>query len=120
MTTCLFAIERAAIEAIIGEYPILADALACQLAEATVCNRRDTGKGFYTDLIVSDGAPLVVTPSPIGEPSADVDGLEHGMGFLLMVRDCKMVCLEGYSFEDHAAPIDFETVAFSMIARPLL
>jgi hypothetical protein len=120
MTACLYVIERAAIEAIIHQHPSLADALARQLAGATVSNRHNTGAGFYTDLNVSDDTPLVVTPSPIGESSADVAGLQHGMGFLLMIRDGRMVCLEGYSFEDHTPPIDFQTVKFSMTPRPIL
>ena len=113
MNACRFGIERAAIQAIICEYPDLADALTCQLAGATVAKRCHTGHGFFTDLAVGDDAPLVVTPSPIGEPFATVDGLEQGMGFLLMVRHGKMTRLEGYSFEDHV-PIDSENVGFRM------
>jgi len=120
MTTGLYAIERAAIEAIIRQYPTLAAALTDQLGGAQVTSRNNTGAGFYTDLRVADDAPLAITASPIGEPFANVGGLAHGMGFLLMVRDGRMVCLEGYSFEDHAPPIDFETVPFSMTDRALL
>jgi len=119
MTTELYPIERAAIEAIVRQYPNLANALTVQLEGAKVTSRRNTGAGFYCDLHVRDDAPPSITSSPIGEPFADVAGLEHGMGFLLMIRDGKMVCLEGYSFEDCAPPIDFETVAFSMKDRPM-
>ncbi|TPG21057.1 hypothetical protein EAH87_06920 [Sphingomonas koreensis] len=120
MTTELYPIEHAAIEAIIRQYPSLANALAVQLEKAHVTGRRNTGAGFYTNLHVADDAPLASTASPIGDPFASVEGLEHGMGFLLTVRDGKMACLEGYSFEDYARPIEFETVTFSITDGTML
>lgn len=120
MTTGLYSIERAAIEAIIRQYPALAGALTAQLQGVQVSCRDNIGAGFYTDLHVADDAPLAITDSPIGEPVADVEGLSHGMGFLLMVREGRMICLEGYSYEDHAPPINFETVSFTMTDRGLL
>jgi hypothetical protein len=120
MASGLFAIERAAIEAIIRQHPLLASALTVQLQRVVVTARTNTGAGFYTDLCVPDDAPLAITGSPIGEPFAHVEGLKHGMGFLLMVRDGKMECLEGYGFEEAVSPINFETTVFSMIDRALL
>jgi hypothetical protein len=113
----LFPIERAAIEAIIEEHPGFRDALRRQLAQARVTSRTNTGAGFYTDLEICGDAPTIETRSPIGEPFAEVDGLKFGMGFLLMVKHGKMLCLEGYSFES-GPRIDFETVRFRMVQRP--
>ena len=53
MTTGLYAIERAAIEAIIRQYPTLAAALTDQLEGAQVTSRNNSGAGFYTDLRVA-------------------------------------------------------------------
>lgn len=72
MTSCLFAIEGAAVGTIIREYLSLLDALACQLAQATVSNRLNTDRTLYTDLCVGDDGPKVVKSSPINEPSANV------------------------------------------------
>lgn len=73
MTSGLFAIEGIAVVAIIREYLSLSYALACQLAQATVSNRRDTGRSLYTGLGGGVDRPKVVKPSPINEPSANVD-----------------------------------------------
>ena len=72
MTSCLFAIEGAAVGTIIREYLSLSDALACQLAQATVSNRHNPGRSLYTDLGVGVGEPKVVEPSAINDPSANV------------------------------------------------
>ena len=120
MTAALYSIERAAIEAIIRQHSRLSDALIVQLGEATATNRRRTGTGFYTDLHISDHAPLVITASPIGKLFADVEGLEHGMGFLLWFANGKMKCLEGFSFEEPTTLIEFEVVVFSIIGCELI
>lgn len=72
MTSCLLAIEGAAVGTIIREYLSLSYALACELAQATVSNRRDTVRSLYTDLGIGVDGPKVVKPSPINEPSANV------------------------------------------------
>lgn len=63
MTGCLFAIEGAAVETVIREYLSLSDALACELAQATVFNRRDTGRSLCMDLGVGVDGPKVVKPA---------------------------------------------------------
>jgi hypothetical protein len=35
----------------------------------------------------------------IGDVSADIDGLEHGVGFILCIEDGYLHMLEGYTFE---------------------
>lgn len=45
---------------------------------------------------------------------ARVDGITHGMGFILWLSDGYAKCLEGYSFEESTTAIDFESVVFEL------
>ena len=120
MTIELYPIERAAIEAIIRQHSDVAAELTEQLGGAQVIARNNTGAGFYVDFRIADNAPLAPLDCVIGDPLADVAGLRYGMGFLLFVRQGRMQCLEGYSFEDHVPPLDFETALFRMTDRKML
>jgi hypothetical protein len=117
MTTKLFPIERAAIEAVIGQHPKAASALRAQLAALKVTRRVNNGSGFFVHLPVPDDTPSAITDSLIGDPHAEVEGLEHGMGFLLMMRDGRMECLEGYTFEVWSRPFDFAEVWFNFVSE---
>jgi len=119
MVTQFFAIERAAIEAIASQYPELSGPFLAQLEVVLVEKRTNAGAGFYTDFEYNVEVPSISAPSPIGEPFAEVAGLEHGMGFLLALRDGKMAYLEGYSFEEVTVPLAFETISFAMKSSPL-
>jgi hypothetical protein len=105
-------LEQAVLDAIALQVPELADALAGQVR---VTARENTGAGFYTKLDVSRRSPIKGVASPLGDVGATVVGLQHGMGFLLWLRDGHIHQLEGYSYEESTSGIDFERVAFGAV-----
>jgi len=73
-----------------------------QAQKASVSSRDYTGVGFVTQFSVADEAPTIAgTPTfRFGDVSADISGLQHGAGFLLLVKDGKIDSLEGYSYDE--------------------
>jgi hypothetical protein len=51
----------------------------------------------------------------LGDIGANVVGLEHGMGFLLWLRDGHVHKLEGFSYGESTSDIDFERVGFGAV-----
>lgn len=118
--TQLTELERAAIEAILGEKPDHFSALSEQFKSLTVEKRENTGGGFFTTLSVSSLAPAAILSSPLGlNVYASVDGMKYGLGMLLFFEHGRMSLLEGYSVggEDTSA-IDFSQVAFAIKDAP--
>jgi hypothetical protein len=75
--------------------------LRAQLATATVRTRELTGVGFFTYLDVPrDAVDPVEGSGDLGDVFAGVDGLKHGAGFAVFVRDGYLEELEGFSFEE--------------------
>jgi len=89
-------------------------ALDMQLASAAVTRRENTGAGFYTDFEVERTSPPTIEHGPLGGPEAKIDGLEHGMGFLLWLANGYAKCLEGYCYDESTVGIDFEQVGFKI------
>jgi len=74
-------------------------ALEVQLAAATLLSRKNTGAGFYTDLFVERVPSAILMGQRLRNgPEAQIDGLEHGMGFILWLNDGYAGCLEGYTY----------------------
>lgn len=99
-------LEQAVLNAIARQVPELAVALA-QLEEIKVTGRRNTGAGFYTTFEISPASAVKGVASPLGRVGTTVAGLEHGMGFLLWLRDGYIHELEGFSYEESTSTIDF-------------
>lgn len=110
----LSSLEQAVLDAIALQVPEVADALAGQQVKVHVTARKNTGPGFYTTVDVSHRSPIEGVASPVGDVGATVAGLQHGMGFLLWLRDGRIHKLEGYAYEDTSG-IDFERVAFGAV-----
>jgi hypothetical protein len=108
-------LEQAVLDAIELQVPEVADALADQREAIRVTARENTGAGFYTTFDVSHCSPIVNVASPLGDIGADVVGLEHGMGFMLWLRDGHIHQLEGFSYGESTSDIDFERVAFGAV-----
>jgi len=108
-------LEWAVLDAIALQVPEVADALARQQGKIRVVARENTGAGFYTTLDVSHCSPIKGLASPLGDVGATVIGLEHGMGFLLWLRDGRIHKLEGFSYGESTSGIDFEQVAFGAV-----
>ena len=77
-----------------GEHSILS-VLRAQASACVVSNRRHTGVGSFTDIVVPDSIPRV-SPSSliIGDVDVEVSGVEHGQTTLLFVRDGALTMLE--------------------------
>lgn len=108
----LSSLEQAVLDAIALQVPEVADALAGQQVQVTA--RQNTGAGFYTTLDVSHRSPIEGVASPVGDVGATIAGLQHGVGFLLWLRNGHIHKLEGYAYEDTSG-IDFEQVAFGTV-----
>jgi hypothetical protein len=85
-----------------GDHPILVD-LRRQLSHLQVAQRELTGSGFVTSFSIDASvvtSALLHKDFKFGDVTADIEGLEHGAGFLLYVRNGAIDALEGYSFEE--------------------
>ena len=62
-----------------------------------------TGVGFWTQLLVSPGVPRAPVAGPrlaLGGVGATLEGVEHGVGFVLFVEDGQLDFLEGFTFDE--------------------
>jgi hypothetical protein len=99
----LTALERAVLDKLLsGDSPVLS-ALRRQAELATVRDRRLTGVGFMTSLAL----PIAVPRAPVksgmlrfGDVEAQMDGLLHGAGFALYVKDGSLDAIEGYTYDE--------------------
>jgi hypothetical protein len=109
----LSSLEQAVLDVIALHVPEIADALAGQQGKVRVTARKNTGAGFYTTL---DFAHRLIkgVASPVGCVGATVVGLQHGMEFMLWLREGHIHELEGYTYGESTVGIDFERVAFAI------
>lgn len=91
-------LERAILAALADQVPEHAQALREQAGSATALKRDNTGVGFFTRLAVGGGRPIRGAASPIGPVHAKIEGVEHGMGFLLWLEDGLIETLEAYTY----------------------
>ena len=112
----LYPLERAVLEAIARQVPDYSNALSRQLTQARVIGRKNTGVGFYTTVDISSDDRVCGVTSPIGDVGATVDHLQHGMGFLLWLKEGRIHELEGYSYAgESTSDLDFERVHFETV-----
>jgi hypothetical protein len=73
-----------------------------QLKIATVSERKMTGVGFYANFSIPSTAPRVLERSSFefGDVVAQIEGVKHGAGFTLFVRDGFLNFLEGYTYDE--------------------
>jgi hypothetical protein len=73
-----------------------------QLAVARVVGRELTGVGFFINFSVPPEAPRLPGRPRFyfGDVGAEIKGVQHGAGFLLLVEDGCLKTLEGYTFDD--------------------
>lgn len=76
-----------------------AGTLKRQLTDSKVIDRKFTGAGFYTRFEVAGDVPRISDGAlrHFGNVAADIDGLQHGAGFVLHIRKGIVYSLEGYS-----------------------
>lgn len=102
----LTALEAAVLDLLLaGDDPWLG-VLREQRRLLRVVDREHTGVGFFTSFDMHADAPrLDGRPSlRFGDVHADIDGLPHGAGFVLVVDDGLMTMLEGYCYDEAWSP----------------
>lgn len=111
-------IERDAIQMLLaGEHPIL-EILRQQFDQSTGAQRKFTGVGFFTDLVVDDDLPTVrKSRIVISDISAEVEGLEYGCGFNLFVEGRELT-LECFLWAEDELPRDAKYTRLYYIHQP--
>jgi hypothetical protein len=109
-------LERAVLTAICEMHSADRAVLEAQLSTATFLSRENTGAGFYTRFVVerATSAALAGERSRAG-PEIKIDGLRHGMGFILWLKEGYADCLEGYSYAEPTTSIVLEAVGFEIL-----
>jgi len=112
----LWPIEKEILAIAAGEYPASAMAFREQIEAAQVVGYQNSGAGFFSDVMVPEGTLLLDEKSPLDVAYGNVAGIEHGMGFIIFLRDGRLAMIEGYSNAGEAtAKIDFSQVAFELM-----
>jgi len=90
--------ERLVLDFILAGRGAALEALREQMSGVRVQRRSLTTAGFYLDFEpAAAGRALSGRPNfRIGDVTAEIKGLEHGMGFILLVEDGVAVHLEGF------------------------
>ena len=120
--TAFTELEIAALRSIFSETPELTPALERQLAVATVTERENTGGGFFTTIAVDQNAPSVSVSGVLGyETQARVEGLEHGLGFVLFLKEGRLLgTLEGFTWgPESTASLDLASLKFEIYKQPV-
>lgn len=121
MMTDLTEMETAALQAIFAETPAMASALQRQLDRAKVKSRENTGGGFFTDIAVPEDEPRLKCSNVLGyETHVRVEGLEHGLGFVLFMKDGHLQKLEGFAWgPESTASLDLSNLSFEIFNEPI-
>lgn len=108
-------LERAVLDTICEKYPEDRAALESQLSTASVISRENTGAGFYTHFAVERLSSAVIGGGRLRNgPAARIDGLQHGMGFILWLKDGYVDQLEGFCYDESTVGLDFERTGFQV------
>jgi len=93
-------LEQAVLDKLLaGDHPVLV-ALREQATSARLARREYTGVGFHCHFDVGEGAPTVKKDFHIGDVRAEMEGVAHGIGFVLIIRDGRLSMLEGYTYDE--------------------
>jgi hypothetical protein len=99
----LLPLERAVLERLLdGPHETLA-ILRQQLETLEVTERNLTGAGFFTYFKVAPSAAAAdIREEEViwGDVEAEIEGLEHGAGFLLYIQRGRLASLEGYTYDE--------------------
>ena len=116
MGSCFSPLEQAVLTAICEMYSSDQAVLGAQLATATLLSCENTGAGFYTRFAVERAASATLAGgrSRAG-PETKIDGLRHGMGFILWLKEGYADCLEAYSYGESTTGLALEAVGFEVL-----
>lgn len=93
--------EKAVLDKLLaGDHPVLAD-LRIQAERGRVTSRDYTGVGFFCAFTIPPELRVSAIPDfHLGDVNGTVEGLQHGAGFVLFVRNGRLSMLEGYTYEE--------------------
>ena len=75
--------------------------LQAQADHLKVSSREMTGVGFFTRLVVEGTDTITSGPSfKLGDVNGTADNVQHGLGFLLYVKNGVLSALEGYTYDE--------------------
>jgi hypothetical protein len=115
MASAFTPLERAVLASVCEVYPEDRAALETQLATASLRSRENNGHGFYRRFTVDHASSTQIRGARLRNgPAAKIDGLEHGMGFDLWLKEGYADCLEGFGYGENPAAINLETVSFEI------
>lgn len=98
-----------------GENPVL-EKLRTQFEHVQSITREMTGVGFYANFKLHENVEAITSAHSLrfGDVQANIEGLEHGAGFVLHVLEGYLSCLEGYSY-DEPWPSEFNNFSITYI-----
>ena len=102
MTNGQQALEDGVMEMLLaGDDPKLS-CLRAQWSASTIVKRTFTGAGFFVDFAIPADLPRLQLDetSHFGDVQAEIEGLQHGAGFVLFVSKGALDYLEGYSYDE--------------------
>lgn len=110
-------LEQAVLDRLLsGDHPALV-VLRRQAERARVVAREETGVGFFCDFEVEGSAPALQGDFDIGDVYGELEGLAHGAGFVLFIRDGRLSMLEGFTY-DEPWPKKIGTYTLKYMAEP--
>ena len=80
-----------------GSHPLLEN-LRNQLAQCRISSREHTEVGFFVNFDVETKLSYSDVNLEIGDVDAKIDGVQHGVGFVLFIRQGRLSMLEGYTY----------------------
>lgn len=117
--TRLTRLEISVLDALADELRDQLPDLPGQIAEALVGVRRNTGSGFFTEVIVdrSRPSPDSVLTGRFGTIHGDVPGLIEPMAFQVELAAGRILALHGATYDEPTGHIDFPTARVSGLFR---
>jgi len=105
MTPILEPFEREILDFLLAGDRAPLPGLRTQLEHAVVTERKYTGVGVFTDFDVPRDTPTVRPASfELGDATYELEGVEHGGGVVLFVRDGRLTTLEVFNWTDDWPP----------------
>ena len=110
-------LETAVLDALAWELSDIAPDLAGQFAESLPGQRRNTGSGLFTEVIVdrTRPAPLTTPTGRFGTVHAMVGDLPDPIAFQVDLRAGRLLYLFGDAYGQDTRDIDFATVPFDQV-----